>query len=160
MNEIRFHDIQLPETSLWWPPAPGWWLLPLLLLLLASLAWWLIRRLRHPPLARLCLDELDAIRRAHDAGQSDHVTLAAIGRLLRRVLISYGGRAQQAATTGADWMRQLEQLGSAHDFSQAQLHLLAYERYRENPECDIDGLLRACENWMRGLPRGVQHVPA
>lgn len=160
MNEIRFHDIQLPETSLWWPPAPGWWLLPVLLMLLVLLAWWLIRRRRHPPLARLCLDELETIRRAHDAGHNDRATLDAIGRLLRRVLISYGDRAQQAATTGTDWMRQLEQLVSPLGFSEAQLHLLAYERYRANPDGDIDGLLQACESWIRKLPRGAQNVSA
>ena len=106
------------------------------------------------------LNELEAIRRAHDAGQSDHATLGAIGRLLRRVLISYGGRPGQAATTGATWVRQLEQLVSQHDFSEAQLHLLARERYRANPECDIDGLLRACERWIRKLPRGARYVSA
>lgn len=159
MNEIRLHDILLPETSLWWPPAPGWWLALLLLILFGLLAWWLIRRLRNPPLARLCLDELRAIRRARDAGQGDHATLAEISRLLRRVLISYGGRAQRAASTGSDWMRQLQQL-AAHDFSEAQLHLLARERYRANPEGDIDGLLQACETWIRRLPRGAQRVSA
>ena len=159
MNEIRLHDILLPETSLWWPPAPGWWLALLSLILLALLAGWLIRRLRNPPLASLCLAELQAIRRARDAGQGDRATLAELGRLLRRVLISYGGRAQQAASTGSDWIRQLQQL-AAHDFSEAQLDLLARERYRANPEGDIDGLLQACETWIRRLPRGGQRVSA
>ena len=160
MNEFRFHDIELPETSLWWPPAPGWWLLLVLLLLLAFLLRWAIRRRRHPPLARICLGKLEAIRRAHEAGQSDHATLGAIGRLLRRVLISYGGRAERAATTGMALRRQLEQLVSQQEFSEAQLQLLARERYRADPECDIDGLLRACESWIRRLPRGAQHVSA
>lgn len=160
MKQLDLRDIRLPETSLWWPPAPGWWLLLGLLLLGGIVVLWWYRRRSNPPLARLCMRELEAIRRAHAAGQSDHATLNAIARLLRRALISYGGRAQIAASTGTAWRQRLEQLAPHHGFSESQLQLLAYERYRAHPQCDIDGLLRACESWIRQLPRGRSGVSA
>ena len=160
MNELDLRDIHLPDASLWWPLAPGWWLLLALLMLAGLLLWWLLHRRRHPPLTRTCLDELDSIRRAHGAGQSDHATLGAITRLLRRTLISHGNRATEAAITGTAWIQRLQQLSPRHGFSEAQLHLLAYERYRANPDCDIDGLLQACESWIRNLPRGGHRVSA
>ena len=160
MNQLDLRDIHLPETSLWWPPAPGWWLLLGLSLLGGVFALWWYRRRSNPPLPRLCMREFEAIRRAHTAGQSEQVTLNAVARLLRRALISYDGRSQLAACTGAEWRRRREQLAPRHGFSEAQLQLLAYDRYRAQPECDIDDLLRACESWIRQLPRGRPRVSA
>jgi len=158
MKQLDLRDIHLPETSLWWPPAPGWWLLLGLLLLCGILALWWYRRRSNPTLARLCMREFEAIRRAHASGQSEQATLNAIARLLRRALISYAGRPQLAACTGTEWRQRLEQLAPRHGFSEAQLQLLTYERYRAQPECDIDGLLRACESWIRQLPQGRPRV--
>ena len=158
MNELELRDIHLPQTSLWWPPAPGWWLLLALLLLLGLVVIWLIWRRHHQPLPKLSLRELEIIRRARADGQSENATINAVARLLRRTLISYYGRETQAATTGAAWTEQLQRLAPRRGFSERQLRLLSYDRYQANPDCDVDGLLQACESWIRNLPRKVPRV--
>jgi hypothetical protein len=160
MNELELRDIHLPDVSLWWPPAPGWWLLALLLVLLALALPWLRRRFRDKPLSRLSLREFELIREAHANGQSAQDTVSQVARLLRRVLISYRGRERHAACTGEDWLAELEQLAPRHGFSDDQLRLLTRDRYRAQLDCDVDGLLRACESWIRNLPRGRDHVSA
>ena len=160
MNELELRDIHLPDASLWWPPAPGWWLLALLLVLLALALPWLRRRYRHKPLSRLSLHEFELIREAHANGQSAQATVSQVARLLRRVLISYRGRGGHAASTGEEWLAELEQLAPRHGFSDDQLRLLTRDRYRARLDCDVDGLLRACESWIRNLPRGRNHVSA
>ena len=160
MKELELRDIHLPDASLWWPPAPGWWLLLVILLLLAAGLLWLAWRRRHQPLAKHSMAELEQIRRAYRDGQDERATVNAVARLLRRTLISYRGRRLHAATTGANWLAELEQLAPKHGFSPAQLQLLANDRYRARVECDVDSLLQACENWIRKLPRGQGHVAA
>ena len=160
MKELELRDIHLPDVSLWWPPAPGWWLLALLLVLFALTLPWLRRRFRYKPLSRLSLREFELIREAHANGQSAQATVSQVARLLRRVLISYRGRGGHAASTGEDWLAELEQLAPRHGFSDDQLRLLTRDRYRAHLDCDVDGLLRACESWIRNLPRGRDHVSA
>ncbi len=160
MKELELKDIHLPDGVLWWPPAPGWWLLLALLLLGLLALWWLNWRRHHRPLARLSMDELDDIRQAHADGQDQRVTVNAIARLLRRTLISYRGRVRHAATTGEDWLDEIDQLAPRHGFSDEHKQLLSEGRYRANVDCDVDGLLRACEGWIRNLPRGQGHVSA
>jgi mannitol-1-phosphate/altronate dehydrogenase len=157
MNPLELKDIHLPEASLWWPPAPGWWLLLGLLLAIVMLLRWAIRRIRHKPLKRLCLQELQGIRDNLASGQSRKTVLADTTALLRRTLLAYHGRAGFAATTGDDWLQQLQDL--AQGFDEVQLELLGRGRYQREFECDIEGLLQACERWIRALPR-VSHVSA
>jgi hypothetical protein len=158
MNPLELRDIHLPEASLWWPPAPGWWLLPVLLLAIAMLLRWLIRRIRHKPLKRLCLLELQSIREKLASDASAKTVLADITALLRRTLLAYQGRAGFAASTGDDWLQQLQTLGQG--FSEIQLELLVHGRYQREFECDIEELLQACERWIRALPRSESHVSA
>ncbi|NCF34981.1 MAG: DUF4381 family protein [Gammaproteobacteria bacterium] len=160
MNELELRDIHLPDVSLWWPPAPGWWLLVLLLVLLTLALPWLRRRYRHQPLSRLTLREFELIREAHADGQSAQATVSQVACLLRRVLISYRGRERHAASTGEDWLAELEQLAPRHGFSDDQLRLLTRDRYRAQLDGDVDGLLQACEKWIRNLPRERNHVSA
>ncbi|MFZ9038129.1 MAG: DUF4381 domain-containing protein [Gammaproteobacteria bacterium] len=160
MNELELRDIHLPDVSLWWPPAPGWWLLVLLLVLLALALPWLRRRYRHQPLSRLTLREFELILEAHADGQSAQATVSQVARLLRRVLISYRGRERHAASTGEDWLAELERLSPRHGFSDDQLRLLTRDRYRAQLDGDVDGLLQACEKWIRNLPRERNHVSA
>ena len=158
MNELELRDIHLPDASLWWPPAPGWWLTLLLLLTLALMLPWLLRRLRHRPLSRLTLDEFERIRGEFANGAPERRAVNDIARLLRRTVISYRGRAAHAATTGAGWIAELEQLAPLESFSAQQLQLLARDRYRADCDCDVDSLLRASECWIRSLPRSEAHV--
>lgn len=160
MNAPELRDIHLPDGSLWWPPAPGWWLLLGLAVFAAAIAWWIVQRRRQPTPKRLSLRELELIRKVYARERDDRAALDAIARLLRRTLISYRGRAAHAASTGEALREQLELLAPRHGFSDGQLRWLSYERYRPNPDCDVDDLLRACERWIRALPRGGQHVPA
>ncbi len=158
MNELELRDIHLPDASLWWPPAPGWWVALALLLVLAVMIPWLIRRLRHKPVNRLCLQELNTIRRRFAAGQPENDVVRDTSALLRRTLIAYRGRDGFAASTGDAWVNQLQALAASESFSRAQLELLGHRRYQRDSDSDIDKLLQACERWIRALPRGEAHV--
>jgi len=160
MNELELRDIHLPEVSLWWPPAPGWWLTLLLLLVLLMILLWAIRRSRQKPLRRLCLCELERIRKQRDSGSSDSAVLGDIAVLLRRALISYHGRDAYAASTGETWIKQLQQVVPRHGFNSAQLQLLACDRYKPDCRYDIENLLLSCERWLRALPRRQPRVSA
>jgi hypothetical protein len=160
MNPPELHDIHLPDANLWWPPAPGWWIGLLLILLLILLLPRLLRWIRRKPVKRVSLQQLETIRRQHKQGQSDGAVLAEVSSLLRRVTISYFGRASTAAITGEQWLRQLQQLTPGAGFSAEQLELLVRERYRPQTDFDIESLLLACERWLRGLPRSRDHVSA
>ena len=160
MNAPELRDIHLPEASLWWPPAPGWWLLALLAVILALAAWWLLRRLRYRSIARLSLTELQRIREAHRGGQAGPDTIRQIAALLRRVSISYRGRDEAGSSTGADWMRAIDELAPGSGFSEQQLQLLARDRYRRDYDCDIESLLDAGEAWVRALRGEKGHAAA
>jgi len=160
MNQPQLRDIHLPDASLWWPPAPGWWIALLLLLLLAFMLPRLRRWWRQQPLRRLALRELARIRAGRKQGQSDKAVVDEVARLLRRITISYYGRNQQAASTGAQWQAQLQRLSAGRGFSPEQLELLTHGRYRAESGADIEALLEACERWMHALPRSNDHVPA
>ena len=41
-----------------------------------------------------------------------------------------------------------------------QLQLLSRDRYKADYPCDIESLLRACERWLRALPRSEPRVSA
>ena len=160
MNELELRDIHLPEASLWWPPAPGWWIALLLLLVLLVILVWAIRWIRHKPLRRLSLHELERIRQQHASGLSDKAVLGDIAVLLRRTLISYHGRDACAASAGEAWIEQLQQVSSQQGFSSEQLQLLTRDRYKPDYACDIENLLQACERWLRALPRSEPRVSA
>ncbi len=160
MNAPELRDIHLPEASLWWPPAPGWWLLALLSVILLLGSWWLWRRLRLRSVSRLSLTEFQRIREAHRDGQARSDTIRQIAALLRRVSISYRGRDESGASTGADWMREIAELAPGSGFSEQQLQLLTHDRYRRDYDCDIDSLLETCEAWIRTLPGGEGHAAA
>lgn len=158
MNELELRDIHLPDASLWWPPAPGWWIAATLLLVMGMLTPWLVRRLRHKPVKRLSLVELETIRNGFNSGRGKNAVIRETAALLRRTLIAYRGREGFAASTGDTWTAQLQELVAGEKFTQAQLQLLGQHRYQRDSDCDIDELLQACERWMHDLPRSVAHV--
>jgi hypothetical protein len=160
MNPLELRDIHLPDSALWWPPAPGWWLLALLLLVGALLLPWLFRRLRHKPVRRLSLQELQGIRQKLAAQEDRDIAVREVAALLRRTVIAYHGRRGYAASTGDQWLQQLQELATGQRFSEEQLALLGHNRYRRDFDCDVEGLLQACERWIRALPRSETHVSA
>ena len=157
MIELDLRDIHLPDGVTWWPPGPGWWMLALVLTLLATLLWWYWRRHRNP-LKLASLQELSRLRAAHANGAAETCTVAQVSTLMRRIAISRLGRAQVAGITGDAWRGCLEELSIDCEFNRDQLDLLTYQRFQRNPDCDVDGLLRACEKWVHGLPREGEHV--
>ncbi len=162
MNAPQLRDIHLPDGVAWWPPAPAWWLLLLLIAVLAAAAWWWHRRRQQQPARRRALRELELIRnRLHglDPGlpERGQLALREVSALLRRILISYRGREQYAASSGGEWISQLREL-AADGFSAEQLDLLGHARYRPGSGCDGDALLAACETWIRALPRESHRV--
>ena len=162
MNGPELRDIHLPDGVAWWPPAPGWWLLLLLALALAAAAWWWRRYLLAPTARRRALSELDGIRsrlQALDVEPTERgrEALREVSILLRRILISYRGRGEHAASSGTDWVAQLREL-AAEGFSADQFELLGQGRYRRDSRCDGDALLTACEQWIRALPREPEHA--
>ena len=159
MIELDLRDIHLPDGVTWWPPGPGWWILVLLLIMLVTLLWWYWRRHRNP-LKKASLRELSRLRAAHAAGVAVSCTIAEVGILLRRIAISRLGRAHVAGITGDAWRHCLEELSMDCGLDRNQLDLLTHLRFQQNPDCDIDQLLRACEIWVRGLPREGEHVSA
>jgi hypothetical protein len=160
MNPPELRDIHLPAADLWWPPAPGWWIGLLLLLLLLLLLALLLRRLKRRPLKRISRRELQGIRHDHLQGRSDREVLGDIAALLRRVTMSYYGRAATASITGEQWQRQLQRLAPGAGFTSEQLWTLTRGRYQAETEVDIESLLSACDRWLRGLPRSRDHVSA
>ncbi|MDJ0780107.1 MAG: DUF4381 domain-containing protein [Gammaproteobacteria bacterium] len=157
MNGPELRDIHLPDGVAWWPPAPGWWLLPLLVVALALAAWWWRARRRSLSARRRALGELERIRSRlqgldADPPERGQLALREVSALLRRILISYRGRGQHAATSGSDWVTQLRDLAAA-GFSAEQFELLGRARYRRGCSCDSEALLAACEAWIRALPR-------
>ena len=158
MNGPALRDIHLPEVSLWWPPAPGWWIVGLSIPLLIFALLWLRRWIRHKPLRKVSLQELEYIRQRHIGGQNEKDVLNEIAQLLRRTMISYRGRAGFAASAGEDWIEQLRQVSPGSAFTRDQLALLSHDRYKPDYSCDIEGLLQACERWLRALPRSESRV--
>lgn len=159
MIELDLRDIHLPDGLPWWPLAPGWWLLLLVLAMLSVLSWWYWRRHRNP-LRRASLRELARLRDAHSAGADAPQILADVSMLLRRIAISRLGRTQVAGLTGEHWQACLAAMSPGEKFDAAQLDLLTHRRFRQNPDCDVDQLLRVCERWIRSLPRDGRHVSA
>ena len=159
MNPPELRDIHLPDANLWWPPAPGWWISLLLIVLLLWLLPRLLRWLKHKPLKKLAIKELERIRLQYSQGMDDKALLKEVAALLRRVAISFCGREQSAAITGEQWLAQLQRLSPQHSFSEVQLEWLAHARYRAHAEVDVESLLDAAEQWLRALPRR-DHVSA
>ena len=162
MNGPELRDIHQPDGVAWWPPAPAWWLLLFLLAVLVAIAWWWYRREQQQPARRRALHELDLIRDRLDRldegpPERGQLALREVSALLRRILISYRGRDEYAASSGGEWIAQLREL-AADGFSAEQFELLGHARYRPGSSCDGDALLAACEAWIRALPRESNHA--
>lgn len=160
MNEIPLKDIHLPEGSLWWPPAPGWWLLMIALILIFFAGGYFRYWLKHRSYRTLSLREYKTIRGRFEQAQDDRRVLVEISSLLRRTAMSYLGRRSAASLTGADWIRQLNDLSGEPSFTPEQQQLLINGQYRGELEFDVDALFASCERWIKALPRSRKHVSA
>ena len=163
MNELALKDIHLPEVILWWPVAPGWWMLLILVILFIFYAPRLLHWLRSKPVKKLALRELARIRA--DMGLVDlnnDLDQQRISReisvLLRRTVISYCGRSVGASITGKRWVEQLKQLSSDECFTAEQNEWLSIGQYQSSAACDLQAMLRSCENWLNALPRKTPHA--
>ena len=159
MIELDLRDIHIPDSLPWWPLAPGWWMLMMLVVMLVAVVWW-YRRWRRNPLRQASLRELAKLRNAFAEGASQTQMVADICALLRRIAISRYGRVHAAGLTGNAWLACLCELAHNDEFDSTQLDWLTWNRYRQESNCDIDGLLRACEKWIRNLPKEGKHVSA
>jgi len=160
MNEIPLKDIHLPDGALWWLPAPGWWLLLIALILMIGAWRYFSYWAKHRSYRALSLREYKTIRQRFDQAQDYRILLADISHLLRRTAMSYQGRQSTASLTGAEWIKQLNQLSGKPCFTAEQEELLTNGQYRRELKFDIDALFASCEHWVKALPRSRNHVSA
>ena len=158
MKQLALKDIHLPDAGLWWPPAPGWWILLILVFLAIFYLPRLLRWLRWKPVKTISLGELARIRAGILNGLDEQRALQEITILLRRTVISYSGRVAGASITGNSWVEQLRQLAGADCFTADQNEWLRIGQYQPSSRCDLQAMLRSCDNWIRSLPRRVSDV--
>ncbi|MCP4488557.1 MAG: DUF4381 domain-containing protein [Gammaproteobacteria bacterium] len=158
MNEITLRDIHLPEAVSWWPPAPGWWLLLMALVALMLGSFFLWRWMKHKPLRKLSVIEYKNIVNNFHQQQDSRLLLSQLSTLLRRILMSYQGRNNNASIIGDDWIKQLNLLANKNCFSAEQENLLSRGQFQRDLDFDSLALLASCEHWIATLPRSHQHV--
>ncbi len=157
---LPLRDIHLPEPVSWWPPAPGVWILAALAaLLLVLIVLWLAVRQRRQRIRREARRELAALRKRWCAVQDTAEATAALSQLLRRVGLSYFGRAGFGGLTGA---QEIEQLNRLVDAPARQLPVELGDWLRQAPYRRADAIdpkevehwLTVVEGWVDALPAG------
>ncbi len=156
---LPLRDIHLPQEVSWWPPAPGvWLLLALAALLLVVLVVWLAQRQRRQRIRREALKEMQRLQQQWKQQPRPAETAAALSRLLRRVGLSYFGRAGFSGLTGT---AEIDCLNRLVTDDRRQLPEELGDWLREAPYRPADALdageieawLQAVEHWIRALPR-------
>ena len=113
-----------------------------------------LRWLRRKPIKSVSLREFKRIRQSCLNEQMDNrQVINAVSILLRRTVISFGARENDASLSGDQWMTRLNQISGRPCFSDEQYDLLISGQYQPKLVVDIDGLLKSCENWIHSLPR-------
>ena len=155
---LPLRDIHLPPAVSWWPPAPAvWLLLALLALLLVVLVVWLAARQRRRRIRREALNEMQRLQQQWKEQHRPSETAEALSRLLRRVGLSYFGRAGFSGLTGPAEIDCLNRLVTDR---RRQLPRELGDWLREAPyrpagmldAAEIENWLQAVENWVRALP--------
>lgn len=155
---LPLRDIHLPESVSWWPPAPGVWvLIALAALLLVLGVVWLAAWQRRNRVRREAREMLNALRKQWCGDPRPAQAAAALSELLRRVGISYYGRAGFGGLTGEDEIYCLNRL-----VDEALYHLspelgdwLKQAPYR--PEGAVDPA--EIDRWLDEVGRWLRHLP-
>ena len=147
----QLRDIHLPLDPSWWPPAPGWWLLGLLLvaalvhlirLLVAS-----IKRQRPLKDARRLYATLYVNFRKGLLEPEEFLHQA--NEMLKRTVIHGLGDDSARKANDLIWLKILDARHGSVEFSEGPGRVLGNQRFRENPQADIDALDRLIEGFLK-----------
>ncbi|MCB1686274.1 MAG: DUF4381 domain-containing protein [Pseudomonadales bacterium] len=138
----QLRDIHLPVAPGWWPPAPGWWLLALLTVVaMVLLLRWILRRVqRQRPVqhARRLYQQLYADYRAGLISPPDYLHQS--NELLKRLMIFALGEHQARKANDDQWLALLDKQLGADGFTRGPGKLLGNQRFRADPQADIEAL--------------------
>ena len=149
----QLRDVHLPPDPAWWPPAFGWWLLAVLVI---AAVIWLIRKAilahrKRAPIrsAKALLGDMYA---AYEAGQLSAVEfLHQSNELLKRLLVRAFGRQEYARMSGDPWLRELDHVSCSDDFTAGSGRVLGAERFRPDPEINVDELNHHLQTLLRAV---------
>ena len=147
----QLRDIHLPADPGWWPPAPGWWLLALISIagLVMFTRWtrdYLARR-RPVKMARALHDKLyNAYRKGSLTGEA---YLHESNELLKRLVIYGLGDNRARRANDLAWLEILDQWSGGNEFTTGAGRQLGNQRFRRDPELDIDTLTPLLEQFFR-----------
>lgn len=127
----QLRALHTPEPPGWWPPAPGWWvfaaLLALFVALLIRMGLDLRRGLAPHRQARV---EYRDLRAGLEAGSLDEAGyLNQTSALLKRLLLFALDNRSAAASSGEDWLNELDRLTASTGFSHGPGRLLSSARF-------------------------------
>lgn len=155
---LPLRDIHLPEAVSWWPPAPGVWiLLALAALLLVLLVVSLAARQRRQRIRREAIAQLQQLRQQWQRQPRPGEAASTLSQLLRRVGLSYFGRAGFGGLTGPAEIECLNRLveDEKHRLPPALGEWLREAPYRPESALSTDEIepwLKAVDRWVRALP--------
>lgn len=142
----QLRDIQTAPPAPFWPPAPGWWLLAALALLFLlwlarrGLQAWRVRRRRAH-----WIDQLRAVRAAHDPGTAPAHYLAGVNRLLKVAAMGAFPGQGFGGLQGEAWVQFL----APSNPGDTPLAALANGPYEAAPDFDVDALEQAARDWLQ-----------
>lgn len=151
----QLRDIQLPESTGWWPLAWGWWLLlALVIIALAFTLYRLRKRRRQQRYRREALAELDRAYQHYRNSGDTAAYLQSLNQLLRRAALSSRPperHASVAGLTGQAWLDFLDdQLPDAdRPFTEGPGRALLAGPYQANPQADVEALQQLGQRWLR-----------
>lgn len=155
INELleQLHDIHLPAPPGWWPPAPGWWILAIILIaLIAGGIWRWRQHIAHINSPQyLALEQIEILRTRYHTDNDAQQLLTDISTLMRRVALSIGPRQEVASLTGDQWLDWINKHTSGRPLDKNIAQILIDAPYRPTAQSNPEVILRACEEWARGL---------
>jgi len=148
----QLRDIHLPTAPGWWPPAPGWWLLALLGLTALVLA---IRALQRRARRQRPLRHARRLYQAlYSSYQNGEVTPAEYlhrsNELLKRTMIYGLGERAARRANDTEWLALLDARDGGERFSNGPGRLLGNQRFRSEPEADVERLHGLLSSFFKG----------